>query len=459
MAKRTREVVGVQRRYTWRLYPSPEQAQALEEQARMCAALWNALLEMCERRVAVGVQRRGKAVTFHCADCASLSAGGKLVLCPEHKLPSEFDMGYWVSDMLSQCPEWRALSTWTPRRVAGSLAAAWQAFFRRAKEGAGASSGYPRYKSLRHADAVPHRCVSGCRIVKSNRHEASWTVRLKGVPGEIWARGRVPADVHEWMDADVRRVAGKWEVSVAVAVDERRGPPRGGGGPTVVRLGVIDGFATINGVIETPDGLAHALDLDEQRVRMQAAFDRKWPRGVTLTDEQREERAEERAEIARLAARVARVRANALHVWSKRVVERASLLTVHKPAVREATRTPRGDARAWGANVEVVSALNRRVLAFAPAMAAQMLEYKAKEIGIAVQVLEDRTSEIAVGAKLVAAGKAVRASQRAIQQRTRNDERNQQGIGGTRRGDRGGHGPGAGGHEPAGRPQAGQAGV
>ena len=39
MAKRKRPVDGMQRRYEWRLYPTPEQMAALREQAAMCADL------------------------------------------------------------------------------------------------------------------------------------------------------------------------------------------------------------------------------------------------------------------------------------------------------------------------------------------------------------------------------------------------------------------------------------
>lgn len=459
MAKRVRPVVGVQRRYAWRLYPTPEQVEAMHEQTRMCATLWNALLEMCERRMGGGVQRRGRVVSFHCGECASLSASssGKIVLCDDHRLPSEFDMGYWISEMLAECPEWRALSTWTPRRVAGNLFAAFKAFFKRAKAGAGAASGYPRYKSTRHADAIPHRCLSGCAIRKSDRHEQSWTVKLKGVPGEIWARGRVPSTPHEWMDADVRFVAGRWEISAAMSLDERR---RSCGSlvPTTVRFDLIDGLASVNGAMDTPDDLIRAKALDDQRARMQSAFDVRWPRGKRLSDEEWQEKCEERAEISRLAARVARVRNNALHLWSKRLAERASVLTIYKPRVKENTATPRGDANEWGAAVKTVSALNRSALSFAPAMAAQMLEYKAREIGIPVQVIEDDKPGVAIGGKLVAAGKAVRKAKRATTERNHN-ERNQQRVGRTGRGDRGSDRPGQGSHGSQSRPEAGQAGV
>jgi putative transposase len=413
MAKRERPVIGVQRRYAWRLYPTPEQAEAMSEHARMCAQLWNALLEMCERRMGGGVQRRGKSVSFHCAECASLSADGKIVLCDEHNLPSDIAMGYWISAMRAECPEWSALSTWTPRRVATSLFKAFKAFFKRAKAGAGAASGYPRFKAVGRADAIPHRCVSGCSVRKSSRHEQSWNVHLQGVPDTTWARGRLPKTVNEWMDADISYRAGRWEISVAVAIDERRsshGHPQ----PITVRFDLIDGLASVNGVLDTPDELIRVKLLDDRRASMQAEFDTRWPRGKRWSDEEWAERCEDKAEIGRLAARIARVRNNALHVWSARLVCGASVLTIYKPAVKEATATPRGDAQEWGAAVKTVSAINRSALSFAPAMAVQMLEYKAKEIGIPVQVVEDAKPEIAVGHDLSAVTKAVRKARRVM---------------------------------------------
>lgn len=410
MAKRTRPVIGVQRRYEWRLYLTLVQMAILREQAGMCADLWNALLSICEERY----RRARCGRTWHCAECARLNK-----LCDQHKLPSEFDMGYWISEMLAECPEWRELSTWTPRRVATALSAAWQAFFRRLK--AGEEAGYPRYKSRRRANTIPHRCLSGCKIIKSDRHKTSWILRLKGVPGDIHLRGGtrhhgvgdIKAMINEWMDADIRLDDRGGDISVAVAIDERRqsyGHPR----PVTVRFDLLDCFAVVNNEQITLPDLIRAKDLDDRRAETQAAFDLQWPRGKRLTDLDWRERNEQRAEIGHLASRIARIRRNALHVWTKQVTERASVLTIYRPRVKDNTRTPRGDAKDWGAAVKPVSSLNRNTLSYAPAMAVQMLEYKAKELGIPCEVIEDIAPEIAIGAKLVSANKATRKLNRAI---------------------------------------------
>ena len=103
------------------------------------------------------------------------------------------------------------------------------------------------------------------------------------------------------------------------------------------------------------------------------------------------------------------------------MVCRASALTIYRPAVKNNTATPRGDESEWGAAVKTVSTLNRRVLSYAPAMAAQMLEYKAKEIGIPVQIIEDAAPEIAVGQDLTTVSKAVRKARRKLKEHKEHD--------------------------------------
>lgn len=423
MAKRKRPIEGVQRRYSWRLYPTQEQNAELRRQAAMCADLWNALLSMCEERYRRAVQRCGRSVAFHCPACASISASKrKIMLCEEHHLPDWQEMGDWITEMLAECPEWRELSTWTPRQVAVHLDAAWKAFFRRVK--AGDEAGYPRYKSRRKHLSIPGRCCSGWRLQKSDRHETSWWLYIQGISdkalwrrgrgrGDIWARGALPASVNEWTDADIQLDDRGGEISVAVAIDERR-QSYGRLRPVTVRFDLIDGFVLVNNVsINLPD-LIRAKDLDDRRAEMQAEFDLRWPRGKRWSEDEWRERNEQKSEIGRLASRIARIRRNALHVWSCQLVERASVLTIYKPRIKDNTKTPRGDAKNWGAAVSTVSTLNREVLSYAPAMAAQMLEYKATEIGIPVTIMDDPEPGPAIGAKLVSAEKATRKLNRAI---------------------------------------------
>lgn len=469
MAKRTTEVRGVHRRYSWRLYPTPEQDRVLREQAGMVADLWNALLELSEvvreARVWVFDKNVGGPLLFdlggnlHAVTLADVLWRRRAlryrpsmyevvrdrrgprhtdqvgspetdVIMPFGKRadgrwevrtsrPSEFDMGYWITAMLKECPEWRMLSTWTPRRVAGMLDAAWRSFFSRAKSGAGAQSGYPRYKAHRLHLSIPHRCASGAKWVKSDRHERSWHVHLKGV-GTVWARGALPSRANGWNDVDVMFRDGKWEASVAVELDRRRHP---GHRPAVVRFDLIDCLAKVNDVPETPAGVIAARDLMDRKDQMLSELDRRWPPTGRHSDEEWRKRCEMRARIGMLESRIKRVRRDALHVWTTRLVKSASDLVVHAPPIKTNTQTPRGDKREWGAAVEAVSEINRNVLSYAPAAAVAMIIYKAEEAGVPCRVVEDENPNIAIGAAIVDTDKTLRRARKEIRDDGRKRQR------------------------------------
>jgi hypothetical protein len=125
---------------------------------------------------------------------------------------------------------------------------------------------------------------------------------------------------------------------------------------------------------------------------------------------------------AKLTTKAARIRKHGLHQWSTVIVSQACDLTVVKPPVKEATASPRGDEKQWGAHVKTVSALNRNTLNQAPAMAVQMLSYKAEEAGIRpldndgqwCGLVVDEAPAIAIGAMLVESGRKLRRMSRNI---------------------------------------------
>ncbi len=118
--------------------------------------------------------------------------------------------------------------------------------------------------------------------------------------------------------------------------------------------------------------------------------------------------------IARIEARAARRRRERHHLWTSQLVRCAGAITVIAPDIPQFTKSGRGDARNWGANVKLAAALNRHILGQAPMLAVSMLQYKAEEAGIRCDLIEDDAPEIAVGRDHVAAGKAQRRLRRAI---------------------------------------------
>lgn len=395
---------SVMRRYTFKLYPTDEQSEIMHCQRMMIADLWNALLQRRE-----DVYRR------------------------ERRTLTRFDLEYEITALYRECPEWRALSTWSGRRVNVALDLAFQAFFRRLKQGDGAQSGYPRYKRRKDGDRIPHRCASGCKLLpapreRSNGSENSasarnrnWALTVKGVDGPIHARGKYPNVPIDCKDADIIWRHGEWTFSICVEMEPSRVV---GKTPIVVEMDCIDGFVKVNGQTCTPPQFAALQAMQDHVDRLKSERDKRWPRRMPMDAEWRDAN----DEISRLSAKMACIRGNALHVWSCRIVRDASDLTIIRAPVKDQVKSPRGDEKEWGANVKTVSLLNRNVLNFAPAMAQAMLEYKAKESGIRCDVVEREASDIAIGAKLVAAGKEIRKLRRALRRENYN-EHNQQRVG------------------------------
>lgn len=158
--------------------------------------------------------------------------------------------------------------------------------------------------------------------------------------------------------------------------------------------------------------LFRARELTERADAIKSARDTRYPRKPFKRDSWRRRR--ETARAARCTTKAARIRREALHVWSTTIVGMSRDLTVCVPDVKQCTASPKGDAREWGANVDTVSSLNANTLNQAPALAAAMLAYKAAEAGIRCDVVTDETPKIAVGTDLVVAGRKSRQAGRII---------------------------------------------
>ena len=263
---------------------------------------------------------------------------------------------------------------------------------------------------------------------------------VKGVPGFIKARGKFPADPESIRNCVIMRRDGAWWVSIVVKMKPRM---TAGADKVEIKFDLIDEFARV----ERAKG--ECLARSKEQITTQAQQHKTTSRVVTgdLGGDDRETRSlftpiqgvvtgdladrvqserdrryrkfswrwrREKRRVARLRAMEARRRKHALHAWSTSIVRSACDISVIASDVRALTATPRGDAKVWGANVKTVSSLNRHILGQAPGLAVQMLRYKAEEAGIRCDIIEDDQPNIAIGGKLVAAGKAVRKAKRAL---------------------------------------------
>lgn len=115
--------------------------------------------------------------------------------------------------------------------------------------------------------------------------------------------------------------------------------------------------------------------------------------------------------------KAARIRREALHKWSSDLVESAADLTVIRPDVRSVTKTGRGNEKAHGAKVAVVAEVNRHVLGQAPALAVQMIEYKASEAGVRCDVITDEAPKANAGQDLSKAAREAKKARRQTKKR------------------------------------------
>ena len=427
----------VLRRYTFKLYPNKSQSAAMQRQAALLALLWNAALEQREAQWAQQCQRMAKG---------------------ERRGLSFYDQSKDVKHIRAYDPEFAAMSADTPPLCLQALDDAFKAFFKRAKAGAGKSSGYPKYKSVYAIENKGANCTiwhrdmpKGWRLEKSGGHfkvYAKGLADLKDRSTWIRARGRFPVDMADLTVRDMRlmRVGGTWYCSIVARMAARR--EKDATDPKAkVEFNLIDEFASVKGangeclpgwetgfspadeqISPAIQGVKEAASAEASEMGSDGRYST--PRSVRRSSAEASDEIQsqgdarfkrgsyrwrqERRRVAKRKAREARQRKEALHLWTTRLIGCVSELTAVCPPIRENTKSAKGNARNHGAAVKTVAMLNRHVLAQAPAMALQMLEYKAKEAGIQFTRVSPEEHNLAAGQALVAATKAVRSTRRSV---------------------------------------------
>ena len=454
------------RRYTFKLYPNRAQEAALERRRQLHSALYNGLIQQ-----RIEAWQRGQWTLAHAS--APRAKRGRTL--------TAFDQGKEVTALRAADPEYAALSRGEMEQTVKRVDLAFQAFFRRAKQGAGASAGFPRFK---RCDGFGMREMShgGWRFA-DNR------LTVRGIPGRIKARGKFPAAPEEIRTCDLTLIGGVWWLSVVVVLPARMcaeashcgevafdlidafarvrrtdGPYGAGPKETVFtaadgRIILSEQGACATSGADTPQaggerGLAggnhgplRGADTPQAGGERGSSRGRRGCRAGADTPQAGGERGHERGgfdkiealqrrmarcrrgshkyralrrQKARLQARQARQRREAMHAWTTMLVRRFAELQVRSPKIKETTATGRGDERDWGANVETKAAMNRRVLSQAPAAAIQMLQYKMAERGGAFAVIEDIAPKAAVGRDLVESGKVLRKARRIVKKEAAN---------------------------------------
>lgn len=446
------------RRYTFKLYPNKAQGEAFERQSVLLARLWNAALQEREDQWRREVERKGH---------------WRKVPRPKEDKPqglSYYDQARAIKTIRRDDPEYAEMSCASLELCLKALDLAFKAFWRRLKEGCDpGAAGYPRYKSTKRHRTIWHRDRSGWKMTPRGKH---WQFYFKGVPGLVKARGRFPCGPGDIRTMEIIERDGRWQASVVV---RQRRRIESGTVPLTVHFDLLDKFAVVKNAAngECLPGLTPVFEAGEGRIilanngdgRVSLGTDdgrcQRSLRNVSSADDapdggrkgQKRPAADDATElrgtagspdmnaqntadalqsardrrfkkfsyrwrretkrIARRKAKEARIRREALHRWTTLVVRSASEITVIAPPVKESTKSGRGDKYEWGGAVKAVAALNRHTLSQAPALAIQMLEYKAREAGIGFNLVTDEKTDLAAGRLLTESVKANRKLKRS----------------------------------------------
>ena len=340
-------IIGMEllnRKTTYRLYPTPAQECALQEQREAHRLLYNAAFE--QRRAAW--KRRRHTVTYaeQCRDLTELRHADK-ANAPGHAQASQV----------------------TLKRVD----LAFKAFFRRVK--AGEEPGYPRFKSRKRFKGWGYKTHGdGWRLSPKEgmRHGRLW---LTGI-GHVKIRGDART-LGTPKTCELTYGHGKWYASVTIACV----PERSSGDDALGLDWGIEPYATIAHADGTIEPVENPRWLQKSQARL------------TVASQAREAKTKGSCawkacnrNVAKLHSTAARQRLDFQHKLSARLVGQAAIIgteqlhiapLVRRPKVRQDEQT--GEYMSNGARQK--AGLNRAILDGAPATLLAMLRYKAAEAG------------------------------------------------------------------------------
>lgn len=336
----------VNRRVTYKLYPSRAQADALDRMCGLHRQLYNAALE--ERIDAY--RKAGKSISFS-DQCKSLT------------------------EIRAAHPEYLALNAQSAQVTLKRLDKAFAAFFRRCK--AGDTPGFPRFRSKDRFPGFGFKTHGdGFRFTSG----AGWRhgrLRISGV-GTLAARGeaRTPGRV---VCADIMRKVDGWFLSLVIECEPHR--ERGD-----LECGLdwgVETFATVARGLNDFDEFANdRFYADEQEALKTAQRALKGKRTKAASRQRRL--------LARRWRRVANRRKNRNHQVTARLVRDYKLIVTERLAIQNMTATARGTDEKPGRRVKQKAGLNRAILDATPGGFLSLLHSKAEEAGCQVIVLETR---------------------------------------------------------------------
>lgn len=331
----------LQRKVTYRLYPTAGQLAVLEHQRWVHCLLWNEAL--AERRRAWSERRESMGFSVQCKQLTAWRAQSKLL---------------------------RGLNAQSEQVTLKRLDLAFQHFFRRVKNGE--KPGFPRFKPLHRFKGWGYKSHGdGWRLITNERMKHG-TVRISGV-GNVALRGK-PRTTGTPKTCEVFCRNGRWYASVTLNCEpsRQRGHKLGGldwGVETFATVATPAGTETI----DNPRHLARTLN--EIR-RVQRDISRKEEAAKNASGKQRRFPVSNRLRngyesLRHLHRKVAHQRNDFLHQTTAALVSDFAALGLEELNIRNMTAS----------GGQYKKGLNRGILDAAGGIFHQRLGYKAEEAG------------------------------------------------------------------------------
>ena len=331
----------VNRRVTYKLYPSESQEAAMWKVHKLHCDLYNAALQ--ERNDAYRLA--GKSIGFT-AQCKSLTA-----IRAEH-------------------PEYLAVNAQSAQVTLKRLDLAFAAFFRRVEEGE--EPGYPRFKSYGRFPGFGFKTHGDGFQFTPGPGWVNGKLKLSGI-GTMQARGeaRTPGTV---IRADIMRKVDGWFLSLVVECE----PHRECGDREAGLDWGVETFATLAYGPGEYDAFENdrLLNAEAEAIKQEQRALSKALRGNRSNRAKKAKKA-----VAKRHRTVANRRKNRVHQRTAQLVAGHSLLITEKLSPKNMTASAKGTAAKPGKRVKQKAGLNRAILDTAPGSFINILRVKAEEAG------------------------------------------------------------------------------
>ena len=328
------------RKVTFKLYPNAKESERLTAWVRLHCELYNAALE--ERIDAY--RKFGKSISY-------------------------YDQQNVLPEIKAARPELIELGSHALQQTLRKLDLAFQAFFRRVKDGQ--TPGFPRFKANKRFSGFCYPDPAGWKVLQQGTRGA--TVRLGSGKDAMMIRARGQhrfGSEAEPNDLTITRKNGQWYASVTLRVPETAcARERTGNQHRGVDFGINDWATFDDGkTIANPrwvrSELPRLADLQRQRDKKHKGSVR-YKRLCKQT--------------ARLHERITNLRRDFLHQTTTALVQTCAVLATEELKIKNMSRSAKGTKDKPGRMVKQKAGLNREILSAGLSMAHQMLAYKAVE--------------------------------------------------------------------------------